>query len=270
MRWNFNRSMEIKKAISTNPDLMQELSKTVQTLLKEHKIDLSDKSYVFEPRVFNYTQKELPDIKVKAQESLFQSLLAKGISGGIIIEGEVASIADKWDSYVFLHLPEHGGMNPMLLERLGFFRIHDKIYDDPIPVMDSYGLIKRMVGSKELMVQFSEKVFGLMERHNIKLKEDEGCVFTPIVFDTPIYAQKVGTARQTSKLLGFGPQILADSNPLPAHPSLNVLKAIQPFPGIIDGIWGPTAGVIVDRWWWVGIPAPELLVALDKIRNFSY
>ena len=47
MRWNIRRTMELKKAIATNRDLMQELSKVVKTLLKEHKIDLTNKSYVF-------------------------------------------------------------------------------------------------------------------------------------------------------------------------------------------------------------------------------
>jgi hypothetical protein len=44
---------------------------------------------------------------------------------------------------------------------------------------------------------------------------------------------------------------------------------IKPFPGIIevrDQFLVP--GVIFHRWWWIGIPAPELLVALDRIREY--
>lgn len=267
MKWNIKRTMELKKAITANRDLMQELSKVVKALLKEYKIDLANKSYVFEPRVFNYTQKEIPEISVKAREMLFKSLLDERIAGGIIIDGAVARVAREWREYFFKCIPECGGLDPRFLKYLDSLRINDWISDDPIPVIQSYDLIKVMVGNRKLMDNFSQKVFPMLERNGIKLNENEGCVFTPLVFDTPAYAQKVGTTRQTSTLRGFGPQILADSNPLPPGPSQSIRLRIQPFPGIIDGPWGSTPGIIIDRWWWIGIPAPELLVALDKMRN---
>ena len=267
MRWNFRRSMELKKVITTNRELMQELSKTVEILLKDHKIDLTNKSYVFEPRVFNYTQKEIPEISAKARRMLFKSLLDDRVAGGIIIDGAVARVAAEWHDYIHKCIPECGGLDAKFLEKLDFLRVRDYVSDDPLPLIDSYDLIKRMIGNQELMVQFSQNVFGLLERNGFKLNENEGCVFTPHVFDTPVYAQKVGIARQTSKLRGFGPQIIANSNPLPAHSSKYVRLRVQPFPGIIDGPWGPTPGIIIDRWWWIGIPAPDLLIALDKMRN---
>lgn len=267
MKWNIKRSLELKKAITTNRDLMQELSRTVETLLKDHKIDLSNKSYVFEPRVFNYTQQEIPEISVKAREVLFKTLLDELIAGGIIIDGAAARLAREWHEYISKCIPECGGLDPIFLEKLNFLRIHEFIADDPIPIVNSLDLIKLMVGNPKLMVNFSQRVFALLGKHGIKFDENEGCVFTPLVFDPPVYAQKVGTTKQASNLRGFGPQILADSNPLPPGLSHSIHMKVPPFPGIIDGPWGLTPGTIIDRWWWVGIPAPELLSALDKMRN---
>ena len=128
-------------------------------------------------------------------------------------------------------------------------------------------LIKQIVGNKELLADFSKTVYGLLERKGIRFAGNEGCVFTPFVFETPVYAQKVAVVSDIKRVRGFGPQVLADSNPLPAINPYAYRLRIKPLPGIIEGPWGPTPGVILDRWWWIGIPAPEMLVALDKMRS---
>ena len=126
----------------------------------------------------------------------------------------------------------------------------------------SEGLMRKMVGNKELMNDFSKSVFDLLKNHGIKFRANEGCVFTPMVFETPVYAQKVGRARSLSQVQGFGPQVYAE----PAAQAEAKIKVI-PFPGIIEFPGGRTPGVIIHDFWWVGIPAPEMLKALDMMRN---
>jgi hypothetical protein len=157
-------------------------------------------------------------------------------------------------------------MDPISLKILEKLRIRDMVSDDPVPIRESAQLMRRITGNKKLMAALSKGLFAELEAAGITFGRQEGCVFTPIVFEAPVYAQKVGAVSEFARMEGFGPQIYAAADP---SPDPWAAMRIKPFPGIIevrDQFLVP--GVIFHRWWWIGIPAPELLVALDRIREY--
>lgn len=259
MKWDIKRSEELKKRIAEDEKLTRSLSNSVDEILKKYRIELKNMSYVFEPRVFTMSPDEAPEVMIKSSEAMLIELIQDSYKRGFTAK----DILGTWNELLWLCLPECGGMDPLTLRKLEKFRILDVISDDPIPVVaPSAGLIKKIVGNRELLTDFSESIFGILEKHGITFKENEGCVFTPVVFETPIFAQKVAVAERTQQIRGFGPQVYADPTPEPA-----VRAKLRPLPGIIVAPWGPTVGIIWPPWWWIGIPAPEMLRALDIMRE---
>ena len=256
MKWNIERSDELKETIAKDKELMEELSSAVDNVLKNHGINLGDMSYVFEPRVFTMSPDEAPEVIRKSREAMHVAIIRDLYKKRV---AEDSSIIDP--AIVPRHcIPYCGGPDPRFLLVLEDFRVK-KDLDEPVPIIrTSESFIKQIVRDEELLNEFSKSVFGILKRREITFEGDEGCVFAPVVFETPIFAQKVAVAEQSQQIRGFGPQIYADPTPEPAI-------QVRPFPGIIEAPWGPTPGVIIDRWWWIGIPAPEMLQALDVMRE---
>jgi hypothetical protein len=261
MKWDIKKSDELRETIAKDEKLMRQLSQTVDGIFKEHSIKLKGMSYVFEPRVFQMDPDEAPEVMVK-----FRAAMVTAITEDLIKKGLGAQIENAIDASRFTHcLPKCGGLDPSTLRVLEKYRIFEGlIADDSVPITSSESLMRKIVGNKKLLRQFSDSVFGILEKYGIKFKQNEGCVFSPLVFETPIFAQKVAVAKDSQQFRGFGPQVYAEP-----HPDPWVNLKIKPFPGIIDTKWGPTTGVIIDHWWWIGIPAPEMLHALDIMREIQ-
>jgi len=263
MQWNIKKSARLKKTITENPKLMTEMSRQIEKVFREFKISLPGMSYVFEPRVFSFTDKESPEIAAKSRAAMLEAILA-----GLIVEEIGSSASDAIDVSRFRAcLPQCGPLDPVSLEYLERLRIVENVADDPVPIRTSGELMRRIVGDRKLMYALTEALFPVLEEARIRFGKKEGCVFTPVVFQSPIYAQKVGAARRTTDMPGFGPQLYASADPTPEPAAMRM----KPLPGIIEVGGRKTRlvpGVIIDRWWWVGIPAPELLRALEVVRKY--
>lgn len=272
MEWNVKKSIEIKEKIASNEELMKQLSSLTQGILEKYKVKLDGISYVFEPRVFTMDASEAPEIWLKSRKAMTKTYI------------EEYDVLNRWSidisRYNMKCLPTCGPKDPWSLRILEDLRFSDYIKDDPVPVWNeasaipitlpkpipSEYLINRIVADEKLLIELSESIFNVLHEQGITFEENEGCVFTPVAFDTPVYAQKVGRAESIEMISGFGPQVIDQ----PESYAQNAIR-IDPFPGIIEfDHYGPIPGLIWDWWWWVGIPAPELLVALDKYREFSY
>jgi hypothetical protein len=251
MKFNIERSNEIKMNIAQNRKLMGDLSAKITGLFKKHKIDLGRNSYLFEPRVFTVAANELPEIVLKSREALAQHLIADFYARG---EGYY------WEEspYKIPKIPLEGIYAREHLVMMEKLRIADFVRTEAIE--NSAQLARSIVGNKTLMNELTEAIFPILEEHNIRFAKNESCVFTPMVAETPPYVQKVGVAKSAYEVRGFGPQVLAESDQ-----QASLIK-----PGVIEILTETghimTAGIIAKRWWWIGIPSPELLVGLDAIR----
>lgn len=263
MEWNIKRSMKVKRKIAENPELMAAMAKKVEAIFKEFKVKFSGMSYVFEPRVFSMNPKEAPEILNRSRAAMLKAILDDLL---VASDGNGMDMAIDVSKYRAC-LPQCGPMDPFSIRILEKLRIRKNIEDDPVPIKTSDQLMRRIVGNKDLMQALSKALFNLLQRADIKFSKKEGCVFTPVVFQSPVYAQKVGMAADISEMRGFGPQLYAFADPTPEPSAVK----IKPFPGIIEILKEQTLipGVIIDRWWWIGIPAPELLQALDVIRKYQ-
>ncbi len=262
MKWNIKRSMKVKSKISKNPELMMALTERVEGLFKEFKIRLPGMSYVFEPRVFSMDSEEAPDIMNRSRAAMLSGIMDDLVAKRAGSDIETAIDVSKYRAC----LPQCGAMDPFSLKILEKLRIRKIVDDDPVPIKTSDQLMRRIVGNRKLMQTLSESLFEVLQEAGIKFSSREGCVFTPVVFQSPVYAQKVGTAKGIAEMQGFGPQMYAYADPTPEPFAVR----IKPFPGIIE-LRGQRLipGVIIDRWWWIGIPAPELLRALDIMREYQ-
>lgn len=263
MKWNIEKSMKIKRRIATRPKLMARLTEHTEACFKEFKVKLSGMSYVFEPRVFSMAPDEAPEIMNRSRSAMLTAIMEN-----MVVERVGTNMAAAIDMSKFRAcIPQCGPMDPVSLRILEKIRILEMVKDDPVPLRTSGQLMRKIVGNARLMRALSEGLFNILRKNDIKFSRREGCVFTPVVFQAPIYAQKVGAAAKFSEIQGFGPQLYAGANPTP-EPA--VAEVNKPFPGIIELQRGKALlpGVIIDRWWWIGIPAPELLEALQKIRQY--
>ncbi len=262
MKWNIEKSMKLKRKIAANPELMAQLMEHTEACFKEFKVKLPGRSYVFEPRVFSMDPKEAPEVTNRSRSAMLTA-----ITESMVVERAGTNMAAAIDMSKYRAcIPKCGPMDPFSLKILERLRIRTKVSDDPIPIKTSDQLMRRIVGNGKLMRTLSEGIFEILRGNGIKFNKREGCVFTPVVFQAPVYAQKVGTAAKFSEIRGFGPQVYAGDDPTPEPAAV----AMKPFPGIIEMQRGRTLlpGVIIDRWWWIGIPAPELLEALQRLRKY--
>lgn len=254
MKWNIKKSDEIKLRIAKDEALMKTLSSKMEAVFEKHKIKLGNKSYLFEPRVFMVDPEEIPSFGIQSREALTKTVIADFFD-----RGAGYYLEDIW-RYI-IRKPFPGIPNPALLEKIERLRVADLAQANVI--RDSIDLTESIIGNKKMMAELSSTIFDVLQKRDFNFADNEGCIFVPIVTEKPVYAQKVARANRAAEVIGFGPQIVADPTPEP----------IMPVPGIIEvtigGVKVMTPGVIAKRWWWVGIPAPEMLKALDVIRQFG-
>lgn len=259
MKWDSKRSAELARRIAGDRKLVETLAKRVADLFEEHKVALRGVSYVFEPRVFHMDPDEALDVSMRSP-----SALASAILEGLSERGADSRIGRAPDLHLhFDCLPECGGMDPRTLRILEKYRVSDLVADDPIPLVRARDLMHRIVADKSLLAKFSNTVFETLSEYGITLHDGEGCVFTPVVARTPTYAQRLASAEAADQLMVFGPQVLAGPTP---EPSAEVVAA-QARAGLIETRAGAMVGIVLRPWWWIGIPAPELLRVLDFARR---
>ncbi len=255
MKWDIEKSKELKEKIANDIELMKELSERVEKVFQEFGLDFKEMSYVFEPRVFSMEGEEFIEVSRKSLPALISEIL------------KYHSILDihEIDISKYNCLPQCGPLDPYHLKIIERLRIREIVVDEPIK--NSAQLMRRIMGDSTLHQKLSEALFEpLIERGY--LTKDEGCVFTPMVFPAPVFAQKVAKINHPDEITGFAPQLydFSDIN------STSALK-FKPLAGIIEIEKATTLipGVIIDKlWWWIGIPAPEFLRALDRLKDIAH
>jgi hypothetical protein len=140
---------------------------------------------------------------------------------------------------------------PELLEALEQYRLNELTPEPGMP------LAKQIIGNKELFRELSECVSSVLKEHGVVISEDVMYVFSPIVYKKPIFAPEMLMSVIPSQFLTImsGDQIKATPLPLPGPAKW--LLASEVYTPVIP-LPPPTP---VD-----GIPAPELLYALDRFR----
>ena len=261
MKWNIKKSDKLKLQIARDEKLMRKLSEATDGVLKQYGVQLNDMSYVFEPRVFAMDPNEAPEVMIRSREAMMKAIINDLYNEGLTAD----SYLNKYGLFIAACLPQCGPYDPFNLEMLEKYRIPKDLSEttyQSVNITNSIDLIKEIIINKNLLTELSKSIFNILAEHGISFKENEGCVFTPVVFDSPIHAQKVAIAKRVEQINGFGPQVFV-------NPSQDTDYALQvkPYPGLIETQWGLMPGVIVDKWWWVGIPAPELLYALDVMKK---
>lgn len=139
-----------------------------------------------------------------------------------------------------------------------FLRIIEKyrVISDPKPE-PAMPLREQVLRNKELLMELSEAVSSVLNEHGVAISEDVMHVFSPIVYKKPIFAHEMFMSMQSSK---FTPVVF--THPLEAIP-IHI-------PELARWLWAsavytPTIPIPpptpID-----GIPAPELLYALEKFE----
>ena len=145
---------------------------------------------------------------------------------------------------------------PEILRHLEKYRVTELI-----PDLDM-SLGEQIIRNKELLGELSEAVSGVLKEHGVVISEDVTYVFSPIVYKKPTFAHEMFMSVSPSK---FEAMMVADPTPEPASPV--VVVDLQPEPAIIAARHMASESI---SWRIVtpidGIPAPELLYALDRFR----
>ncbi len=261
MRWNIKKSEELKLKIATNEPLMRKLGETVAQVMEKFDVGLEGMCYVFEPRIFTYDQNDFVDIRLKGRDSFLEDLAR-------YLKTKVSFTEDIFD-YIYIPkrcVPECGILDPWSLKILEKLRIGDGGGADESAFLwhdAPLALMRQIVGNKELLEELSERIFSALREFKIVFKDNEGCVFTPMAVETPVYAQRVASKESANSFCSFGPQVLG-------APDVDIDGVMSvPLAGIVALEARDVPGIIFHKWWWIGIPAPELLRALDVIREYG-
>lgn len=263
VRWNPEESQQFKTAILSNEKLMRELSEATTSILKSHQIDYPGMSYIFEPHVFEMDTAVAGDLSLSSSEALAQAILVQLFQGHTSV-GAYAE-AEHFDPMSFC-----GPMNRITLDLLEKYRLVDRLADDPTPepIIESpakkqvLGLMRQIVSNKVLMEELSTSLDNILQTNGITVKENQGYVFVPVLFETPIYAQKIGEFDDLEQLRAFGPRIVANPNTdrIPLEPISGII-AIK-----LAGQQYLVPAVNMQFRWYEGIPAPEMLRAMNVMR----
>ncbi|KAF5428908.1 hypothetical protein C5S39_10120 [Candidatus Methanophagaceae archaeon] len=118
-------------------------------------------------------------------------------------------------------------------------------------------LREQILGNKALLQELSEAVSSALKEHGVAINEDVMYVFSPIVYKKPTFAHEM--------FLDVTPMVAAGPHPVPSSPV--VVADHTPELGIIAASHMASESA---SWCIVtpidGIPAPELLYALDRFR----
>jgi hypothetical protein len=148
-----------------------------------------------------------------------------------------------------------GPLDPLIAKRLNKMRFSYKAVTDPTPEpagptpQPSAALLRKAIMNKpELFMQLSESIAEVLTQHGVTFAKDETFAFIPVVVNRPLFNGQ-----------------LAATTPIPVPPTKpahlvalgNAMVEIED-----DGFdFGTIPGVIIN-----GIPAPEILLALEKQR----
>ena len=153
MQWNSQKSMELKGKIAQNPELMEKLTRCVEQVFEEFKVELPGASFVFEPRIFSLKNGDAPELASRSRAAMLSELL-----NNLAEEAPANSITDIVDSDRFRAcLPQCGPMDPISLKILEKLRIRDVVSDDPVPIRESAQLMRRITGNKK---RFLSRICG--------------------------------------------------------------------------------------------------------------
>jgi hypothetical protein len=265
--WNPEASQELKRRIATDVKLMKELTQVIQSSFEKHQIDLKDHSYLFEPRIFELGSHNKSSLWEDASGELARALFTQLYH----FEPLVLNLAAE-TSYQEIRYPWSlvGPLDPDFLRILEKHRLLDSIKDtlnqfkdDPVPISPTLSVMQQIVNNHTLLQEISEGIFGVLAQNGIQFQDNQSCVFVPIVFEAPVYAQQIGMVSQIEDIKGFGPEIYSDSNPLPAKVAdAGLIKVMTP----ANAVFVPA--IRIRDIWIEGIPAPEMLRALDVMREF--
>jgi len=133
---------------------------------------------------------------------------------------------------------------PEILQHLEKYRVTELTPEPGMP------LGEQIIGNKELLRELSVGVSSVLKAHGVAISDDVMYVFSPIVYKKPTFAHEMFMSVSPSK---FAPMVFADPTPEPARWlwASAVYTPVIPLPP-------PTP---ID-----GIPAPELLYALEKLE----
>lgn len=148
-----------------------------------------------------------------------------------------------WWGWVGIPVPE-------LLEALEQYRVNEFT---PKPGMP---LAKQIIGNRELFHELSECVSSILNEHGVVISEDVMYVFSPIVYKKPIFAPEM-LMSVVPQFLTFMPGDQIKATPISIPRPAKWLLASEVYSPQIP-LPPPTP---ID-----GIPAPELLYALDRFR----
>ncbi|MDY6930921.1 MAG: hypothetical protein SVJ22_03265 [Halobacteriota archaeon] len=130
-----------------------------------------------------------------------------------------------------------------------------RIKDEMIKDTDKKPLKEQILRNKELLGELSETVAGVLKEHGVVISEEVSYVFSPVVYKTPTFAHEMFMdVSCLNHEMTMASKVIAYEGPTP-QPS--ILSARE----IISEDLAKRIVMPID-----GIPAPELLYALDKLR----
>ncbi len=134
---------------------------------------------------------------------------------------------------------------PEILRHLEKYRVTELTPEPDMP------LGEQIIRNKELLGELSEAVSTVLKEHGVVISEDVTYIFSPVVYKKPTFVHEMFMRVNQSK---FEAMVFADPTPEPARRLLwasAVYSPVIPLPPPMP----------ID-----GIPAPELLYALEKFR----
>lgn len=139
-----------------------------------------------------------------------------------------------------------GPLDPQIAKQLNEGRITYQMAKDPTPEPSRSSLRMDILRNPELFLQLSEAFAGVLAEHGVTFNKDETFAFIPVVVKKPVFAGQ-----------------LAAGTPLPDPPAMYATMiaahSLWEHYHIEEFEFDP--GVIID-----GIPAPEILLALEQQR----
>jgi len=229
MKEKIENSRELRDRILSDEKLLRDLSERFAEILKGKVEIREDEAYTFVPLVYK------------------KLVFAPEIFVGPV--GRMESAVVSWPWWPWPPVPFPGIPLPDILDALEKYRISELTPESGMP------LGEQILGNKELLRELSETVSSVLKEHGVVISEDVMYVFSPIVYKKPIFAHEMFMSVSPSK---FAPMVFADpfkaipiNIPEPARWLWNsaVYTSPIPLPTPIDGI-----------------PAPELLYALEKLE----
>ena len=226
MKENLRNSSELRDRIIRDKELLRDLSEKIAEILKG-KVEIGeDETYTFVPFVYE------------------KPIFAPEIFAGPVRRVVKMELPPWWWLWIGLPAPE-------ILRHLEKYRVTELTPEPDMP------LGEQIIRNKELLGELSEAVSTVLKEHGVVISEDVTYVFSPVVYKKPTFVHEM--------FMDVTPMVTAGPHPEPSSPA--VVADPTPEPAIIAARHTASESV---SWRTItpidGIPAPELLYALDKLR----